>query len=144
MGTSLQSRWSGCLQRCRAGCYDKIRKERRSVFTPPPFPANYPPGRVGGKVQGVIRLHRVPFGNKHRERIRADQLFICRDVDILVRNHILNGAVLLHNGILHQHTVAHNSTFLIWQPRNSTLFSTVPSTTQPSASRLFLTLLPSR
>ena len=82
------------------------------MFTPPPFPANYPPGRVGGKVQGVIRLHRVPFGNKHRERIRADQLFICRDVDILVRNHILNGAVLLHNGILHQHTVAHNSTLL--------------------------------
>ena len=76
------------------------------MFTPPPFPANYPPGRVGGKVQGVIRLHRVPFGNKHRERIRADQLFICRDVDILVGNHILNGAVLLHNGILHQHTVA--------------------------------------
>ena len=82
------------------------------MFTPPPFPANYPPGRVGGKVQGVIRLHRVPFGNKHRERIRADQLLICRDVDILVGNHILNGAILLYNGILHQHTVAHNSTLL--------------------------------
>ncbi len=34
--------------------------------------------------------------------------------------------------------------FLILQPRNSTLFSTVPSMTQPSASRLFLTELPSR
>ena len=53
-------------------------------------------------------------------------------------------AVLLHNGILHQHTVAHNSTLLdLARHGTARCFQRSPSTTQPSATRLFLTLQPS-
>ena len=89
-------------------------------------------------------LYAVALGDEHREGIGAGQLLVLGDVDVLVGDDVLHIAVWLNNGILHQDAVLDNSALLDLAAAEQHTVLTEPSMTQPSASRLFLTELPSR
>ena len=88
------------------------------------------------KSDGVLLLH------VHREALGAGQLLAGGDLHVLISNNAVQLGIGFHNGVLHEHAVLDDGTFLTLTPRNSTQFSTVPSMTQPSARMESVTLQP--